>query len=255
MMELGLAGRRVVVTGGTRGIGRAIVEQLAAEGADVAFCARDARQVADTAAALAAHGTKIVGAALDVGDGAAYGAWLENSAKALGGVDIFVPNVSGGASTESGDAPWRRNFEIDLLHAVRGCEALLPNLVRSAAGSVVLVSSIAAVETFLAPTSYGAIKAALLTWSKQLAKAVAKDGVRVNAVSPGPVHVEDGDWGRVQRDMPDFYAQIEARCGLGRLPRPEDIARAVVFLASPAAAMITGSNLVIDAGFTERVQF
>lgn len=254
-MELGLAGLRAVVTGGTRGIGRAIVGQLAAEGADVAFCARDAARVAATAAELAGHGSRIFGEPLDVGDADAYRAWLARAAEALGGVDIFIPNVSGGASTESGDAPWRRAFEIDLMHSVRGAETLLPHLARSQAAGIVLVSSIAAVETFLAPTAYGAIKAALLTWSKQFAKAVAKDGVRVNAVSPGPVHVEDGDWGRVQREVPDFYAQIEARCGLGRLPRPEDVARAVLFLASPAAAMITGTNLVIDAGFTERVQF
>ena len=253
-MDLGLKGKRAIVTGATRGIGRAIATLFAEEGADIAFCARDASAVAATAKELSAEGVRAFGQAVDVGDGPAYRAWLEAAVRDLGGADIFIANVSAGAARE-GDAAWEANFHVDLMHSVRGCETLLPHLARSDGGAVVFVTTIAAVETFFAPTAYGALKAALITYGKQLGQAVAGHGIRINMVSPGPVLFPGGDWDRVRREQPDFFAEVEAKCALGRMATPEDVARAVVFLASPAAGYITGSNLIVDGGFTKRVQF
>ncbi len=253
-MDLGLAGMRAIITGATRGIGRAIAILFAEEGADIAFCARDADAVTATEKTLRAQGVRAFGQAVDVGEGPAYKAWLEAAARDLGGVDIFIANASAGAA-HAGEEAWQRNFAVDLMHSVRGCDALLPHLARSDAPAIVFIATIAAVETFLAPTSYGALKAALITYGKQLSQAVAEHGVRLNMVSPGPVHFSGGDWDRVKREMPDVFAQVEDRCALGRMATPEDVARAVVFLASPAAGYVTGTNLVVDGGFTKRVQF
>lgn len=253
-MDLHLKGKRAIVTGGSRGIGRAIVEHLAGEGVDVAFCARHREGVAETLSALGRRGVRAFGEAVDVGNAEAFARWLKDSADALGGVDIFIPNVSAGAGNPEDDAAWMANFGIDLMHFVRGARLLMPHLAASGGGAIVVVNTIAASETFLAPTSYAALKAAMLTHAKQLGKAVAPHGIRINSVSPGPVWFEGGAWDRVKHENPGFFADIAARCGLGRMAEPADVARAVLFLASPAAAMISGTNLVVDAGYSERVQ-
>lgn len=253
-MDFGLKGKRAIVTGGSRGIGRAIVEVLADEGVDIALCARSESEVKSCASALRKKGVRAFGRAVDVGDAKGFERWLNDSQEALGGVDIFIPNVSAGAGDSNQDAAWTANFDIDLMHMVRGCRTLLPALAQSGAGAIVVVNTIAASETFLAPTSYAALKAAMLTYAKQLSKAVASEGVRINSVSPGPVWFDGGAWNRVKRENPGFFADIEAKCVLGRMAEPQDVARAVLFLASPMAAMITGTNLLVDAGYSERVQ-
>ncbi|GEQ97808.1 3-ketoacyl-ACP reductase [Iodidimonas gelatinilytica] len=254
-MDLHLKGKRALITGATRGIGRATAELLAQEGCHIAFCARSQKAVTEAVSALQSHGVRAYGTAVDISNVAHYRAWLAEAVNDLGGLDIFVPNVSAGGAGGTGDAPWVANFEADLMHTVRGCEALMPHLVKSESPAIVMMGTIAAVETFVAPSSYGAIKAALMTYAKQLGQAVAPHGVRINTVSPGPVYFEGGDWDRVKTEMPDFFKQMEANCVLGRMASPVDVARAVAFLASPMAAMITGTNLIVDGGFTKRVQF
>lgn len=253
-MDLGLEGARVLITGGTRGIGRAICEAFLAEGATLAFCARRAEEVRAAQAELKKAGRQAIGRVLDVADHAALGAWIGEMAEELGGIDIFIPNVSAGASAQGVEA-WRANFEVDVLHSVLGSEAALAHLAASERGAIVLVNTIAAIESLFAPHSYGALKAALISWGKQMAVALGPHGVRVNMVSPGPVHFPGGDWDQVRTRDPDFFRSVEERIPMGRFIRPEEVARAVVYLASPAAAMVTGTNLVIDGGMTRRVQF
>jgi 3-oxoacyl-[acyl-carrier protein] reductase len=252
-MDLGLKNRKVIVTGATKGIGRAIVELFASEGAHVGLCARDEGEVAQAVASLQSKGVNAVGGAINVRAGDAYKGWLEKTATELGGCDVFVPNVSGGGGMDS-EKNWVRNFEIDVLHTVRGCEALMPHLKSSGQGSVVIIASTNAVETFVAPMAYNAMKAALITYSKQLSQFVGRKGVRVNAVSPGPIYFEGGSWEMIKGTTPKLYEGTINAIPSGRMGTPDEVARVVVFLASPAASLITGANVVADNGFTKRVQ-
>jgi NAD(P)-dependent dehydrogenase (short-subunit alcohol dehydrogenase family) len=252
-MDLGLRGKKAIVTGATKGIGRGVIELLLAEGAEVSFCARTADEVAETVATLKRPGSEVIGEAVNVRDGEAYKAWLERTASALGGCDIFIPGVSGGGGMDS-EKNWVRNFEIDMLHTVRGCEALMQHLEKSGTGSIVIIGSTNAVETFAAPMAYNAIKAGLITYAKQLSQYVGKKSVRVNTVSPGPIYFEGGAWEMIKGTQPKFYDWALKQFPGGRMGTIEEIARVIVFIASPAASLITGSNIVADNGFTKRVQ-
>ncbi len=253
-MDLGLKGLRALVTGGTRGIGRAIVDRLAEEGAHVAFCARDAGQVTATMEAVEASGVRASGAAIDVGDGDALAAWIDTAVDALGGLDIVIPNVSALGSV-LGDEGWRRGFEIDIMATVHTVEAALPHLQGSDAGSIVVISSTAALEAFGGVRPYNAVKAALINYTSSLSSALASKGIRANTVSPGTIYFEDGVWGRREREDPEVFKMALSRNPTGRMGRPEEVANAAVFLASPAASFITGANLVVDGGLTQRVQY
>jgi NAD(P)-dependent dehydrogenase (short-subunit alcohol dehydrogenase family) len=252
-MDLGLKGRRAVITGASRGIGRAIAEALAGEGANLAICARGAEGVEAAKKELEKKGVKVFAKAVDVANGDALRGFVEESAQALGGIDVLVANVS--AMSGQGEAAWKANFDIDLMGTVRSCEAALPHLIKSGQGSVVVIGTTAAVETFGGPGGYGALKAALVNYASNLAHAVAGKNVRVNVVSPGPVYFEGGAWAMIQKAMPPFYEQTLKACPQGRMGTPEEVARAVTFLASPASSLITGVNLVTDGGFTKRVNF
>ena len=252
-MDLGLSGKKAVITGSTRGIGRAIANLLADEGCDLAICARNQEQVDSAVADLSAKGVKVTGAVVDVADKEAYQAWVTSAGDALGGIDIFVPNVSGGGGSVDEEG-WIKNFNIDLLGTTRGIEAAMPFLQKSDAASIVVIGTTAAVEEFAAPQTYNAIKAAIIVHAQQLALAVGADGIRVNCVSPGPVYIEGGDWDFIKNNMPDFYEATRNKIPRGELGSAEEVANAVAFLASPAASLITGVNLVADGGLTKRVQ-
>jgi 3-oxoacyl-[acyl-carrier protein] reductase len=252
-MDLGLKGKNAIVTGATKGIGRAVAEMLASEGANIGLCARTAEEVAQTVGVIESRGVRVSGEAVNVRDGEAYKAWLTRTVEALGGCDVFIPNVSAGGGMDS-EKNWVRNFEIDVMHTVRGCEALLPHLEKSGQGSVVIIGSTNAVETFVAPMAYNAMKAALITYSKQLSQFVARKNVRVNTVSPGPIYFEGGAWEMIKGTQPKLYEWAIKQIGCGRMGTPEEIARVIVFVASPAASLITGANVVADNGFTKRVQ-
>ena len=253
-MDLGLKGKNALVTGGTRGIGRAIVELLAEEGCNVALCARNAGPLAETAAALEKKGVKAVGSAVDVSDIAALKSWVGEAAGALGGVDIFVANVSALAQGMDEES-WRRGFEIDVMATVFGCEAAVPFLEKSPAGAIVVVGSTAMAEIYGPNRSYAAVKAAIVPYVKGLARNLAAKNVRANLVSPGNVYFKDGVWGTVERNNPDLFKSMIARNPTGRMGTPKEVADAVVFLASPRASFITGTNLIIDGALTQRVQF
>jgi 3-oxoacyl-[acyl-carrier protein] reductase len=253
-MDLGIKGKKALVTGGTRGIGRAIVELLADEGCDVALCARSAGPVADTVTALEKKGVKAAGSALDVADLAALKNWVAEAASTLGGVDIFVANVSALAQGMDEES-WRRGFEIDVMATVFGCEAALPFLEKSPAGSIVVVGSTAMAEVYGPNRSYAAVKATLVPYVKGLARNLAAKNVRANLVSPGNVYFKGGVWNIAEQRNPDFFKSMIARNPTGRMGTPQEVASAVVFLASPRASFITGTNLIIDGALTQRVQF
>ncbi|CAH0993065.1 3-oxoacyl-[acyl-carrier-protein] reductase FabG [Sinobacterium norvegicum] len=252
-MDLGLSGKKALITGSTRGIGRAIANLLADEGVDLAICSRNQAEVDTAVAELSAKGVKVTGAVVDVADKASYQAWVASAADELGGLDIFVPNVSAGGGDMS-DEGWINGINIDVLGTTRGIEAAMPYLEKSSAGSVVIISSTAGVETFMGPQPYNALKGALVIHGKQLSQALAPQGIRVNCVSPGPVYIEGGAWEYIKENMADLYNDTVAQIPQGRMGSAEEIANTVAFLASPAASLITGVNLVADGGFTKRVQ-
>ncbi len=253
-MDLGLRGRRAIVTGGTRGIGRAIASLLAAEGCDVAICARNHASIDDAVAALAQHGVKAMGDAVDVADLAAQRRWIDAAAGGLGGLDVFVANVSALAQGMDEES-WRRGFEIDVMGTVFGIEAALPHLEKSDAGSIVVVGSTALAEVYAPRRSYASIKAALVPYVKGLARNLAPQNIRANMVSPGNVFFAGGVWDIVRQQNPEGFAGMLARNPTGRMGTPEEVANAVVFLASPRASFITGTNLIVDGALTQRVQF
>jgi len=250
-MDLGLKGRKAIVTGGTRGIGLAIARTLAAEGCTVAVCARDADAVARVVGEL---GPGARGGAVDVTDGAAFRQWIAEAAGELGGLDILVPNVSALAGSPDEDA-WRRGLETDILGTVRAVEAALPFLEKSDAAAIVAIASTAALESFFGVRAYNAIKAALINYMSGLSSMLAGKGVRANTVSPGTVFFEGGVWDTRRTDAPEIYQAALARNPTGRMATPQEVANAVVFLASPAAGFVTGTNLVVDGALTRRVQY
>jgi 3-oxoacyl-[acyl-carrier protein] reductase len=253
-VDLGLQGLRALVTGGTKGIGRAIVEGLAAEGAAVGFCARTEQDVRDTVAALTDRGYTAVGLAADVGDEASLRHWVEHCAAELGGVDIVVANVSALAIPDE-PASWRASFDVDMMGTVGLVTAALPYLERSDAPAIVTIASVSGREIDFAAGPYGVFKAAIIHYTQGLAYQLAAKGIRANSLSPGNTYFDGGVWQNIERHNPDLFAQAKALNPTGRMARPEEIARAAVFLASPAASFVTGANLLVDGALTRGVQF
>jgi NAD(P)-dependent dehydrogenase (short-subunit alcohol dehydrogenase family) len=252
-MDLGLEGRKALVTASTRGIGLAIAQTLADEGCDVAICARGEGGLESARKDLEGRGATVFSRAVDVADGEAFKQFVSDAAEALGGLDIYVSNASGGAGP--GEKAWQASFDVDVMGAVRGVEAALPSLAQSEAGSVIFISSTAALEYLGIPQAYNAMKAALIAHAGDLSQALAGQGVRVNVITPGPIYFEGGNWEMIKQAMPKMYEGAVAQCAIGRMGTPEEVARATVFLASPAASLITGANLVCDGGFTKRNPF
>ncbi|MES3023036.1 MAG: SDR family oxidoreductase [Pseudomonadota bacterium] len=255
-MDLGLKGKRALVTGGSRGIGRAIVEALAAEGVSVATCARGAEGVAEAVAAAKAKGVEAYGEAFDVRDPQALKGWFERASAHLGGIDIVVSNAST-RPTATGEQLWRDGFESDLMHHVRLTELALPALQGNPGANIVFIASIASVLTVVPPheQAYGAMKAAVVNLAGQLASSQGPAGIRINAVSPGPILFPGGEWDLNRTARPGLFAAASRMPALGRLGTPEEVANAVAFLASPAASYITGTNLRIDGGLIKTANF
>ena len=256
-MDLQLKGKKAIVTGGTRGIGRAIVETLIAEGCDVALCARNADQVSEAVKALSGKGATVIGGAADIADGEALKAWIADSAGKLGGLDILVANASA-LQNGNDEKSWRACFEVDVMGAVHAFDAALPFLEKAAAANgdaaATFISSVSAAESTYG-NSYGALKAAQIHLAKGLAKQYAPKHVRVNTVSPGTVYFKGGVWNMIEEHMPDMFKETMGRNPTGRMATPQDIANAVVFLSSPRSSFTTGVNLLVDGAITSRVNF
>jgi 3-oxoacyl-[acyl-carrier protein] reductase len=253
-MDLKLKGLRAIVTGGTKGIGRAIAETLADEGASVAICARNASEVAEAAAALSARGPKTSGKMVDVSDGPALTAWVQEVAAELGGIDIVVANVSALAIPDE-EANWSASFQTDLMGTVRLVNAAMPFLEASQAPAIVTISSVSGREIDFAAGPYGTFKAAIIHYTQGLAFQLAAKGIRANTVSPGNTYFEGGVWHKIKDGNPELYKTALDLNPTGRMGTPQEMANAVAFLASPAASFITGTNLLVDGALTRGVQF
>ncbi|MCC6202200.1 MAG: SDR family oxidoreductase [Gammaproteobacteria bacterium] len=257
-MDLQLRGKKAIVTGATRGIGLRVARLLADEGADVAICSRTEAAVQRTVAELRGRGSNAIGDVVDVAQGEALRAWIDAAAERLRGLDVFVSNVSSGPSI-AGEAGWRACIESDILGAVSGCEAALPHLRQSQAGAIVFNASISGVmaKALRAPGiyAYGSCKAAVIAYAAQLSKDVARDGIRVNCVSPGPIYFEGGPWEQIRKHAPQMYDDALQECVLGRLGTPEEVAAAIVFLASPVSGFTTSQNLHVDGGYMQHIAF
>ena len=251
-MDLGLKGKNAVVTGGSKGIGRAVARCFAAEGANVAICARNAQEVTAAVTDLKALGINASGAALDVADGDALKSWIGASAAELGGIDALVCNVSALAVGNSAET-WEKSFRTDMMHTVNAVEAAMPFLEKSASASIVLISSVSGFEVDFAAGSYGAIKAALIHYAKGLSRQLVAKGIRVNCVSPGNTYFDGGIWQNIEKNVPDLFATTLQVNPTGKFGTPEEVANGVVFLCSPVASRISGTNLVIDGALTVAV--
>ena len=252
-MDLQLGGRRALVTGGTRGIGRAIVEVLSDEGVAVAFCARDAAEIAATERDLAGRQGAVVGTVVDVADGPGLAAGVAQSGERLGGIDVVVSNVSALAIPDS-EQSWRASFEVDLMGAVRMVGAAMPFLEASDGGSIIAVSSVSGREIDFAAGPYGTMKAALVHYVQGLAYQLAGRGIRANTVSPGNTFFAGGVWDQIQQGDPALYATALGLNPTGRMGTPQEMAHAVAFLASPLSSFTSGTNLVVDGALTRGVQ-
>jgi 3-oxoacyl-[acyl-carrier protein] reductase len=252
-MDMELQGKRALVTGGTKGIGRSIADTLADEGCNVAICARNGDEVDGAVSSLSAKGVTAFGQAVDVGDAEALRGWVSASAEALGGLDIVVSNVSAlaiGADEES----WNQSFNVDVMGAVRLIEAALPHLESSDAASIITISSVSGREIDFAAGPYGTMKAALIHYTQGLANQLAAKGIRANSVSPGNTYFEGGVWNQIETGNPELYETALGLNPTGRMGTPEEMAYAAAFLASPKASFITGSNIVVDGALTRGVQ-
>ena len=252
-MDLGLSGKRALVTGSTKGLGRAIAETLAAEGASVAICARTPEDVEAAVAEMSAGGATVVGSAIDAANLDSVTEWINSSAEQLGGIDVYVHNTSAKPQRKLED--WSKNLDVDLVSLVGGVAAAKEALA-DGGGSLISIGTTATAEHFASGSGrYSAFKAAVTNWTLGQAQVLGAEGIRCNVVSPGPIMVEGGDWDNIKGAMPDFYEATAKTHPGGALGVPQDVANAVAFLAGDAARHVNGANLFVDGGFVKRVNY
>jgi len=242
-----LAGRRALITGGSRGIGLAIANALAAEGVHVSICGRGADTLQAAHDQLATHGTTVHTAVCDVADATAIEAYVNEAAAALGGIDILVNNASGFGPGDSEEG-WQKSIDVDLLGTIRATRTARPWLAQSEQASVIHIASIAGQAASSRTAAYGAIKAALIQYTQSQASEMAGERIRVNAIAPGSIDFPGGLWQQRKANNPAVYDATLASIPFGRFGRPEEIANTAVFLASPLASWITGQTLTVDGG-------
>lgn len=245
-MDLGLHGKCAVVTGGSKGIGRAIALGLAQEGTNVAICARGEEALRDAERELLRQGGKVWAGVCDVGDPAALSSFLESARQELGRVDILVNNASGLTFSDD-EAGWRSNLNVDLMAAVRACWKVVPWMSGGGGGSILHIASGSGLEAG-SPPAYAAGKAALISHSKTLAIALAPQKIRVNVLAPGSIEFAGGLWESIKDSNPKFYASILGTIPWGRMGTIEEVANAAIFLVSARASWVTGVCLGVDGG-------
>jgi 3-oxoacyl-[acyl-carrier protein] reductase len=245
-MNIDFTGKHAVVCGGSRGIGRAIALAFAAAGGNISICARNADALEQTRVEIAQYGHKAHAAAADLADAGAVRGYIQAAGAALGGIDFLVNNASAFGSSDD-EKGWMSSMAIDMMAIVHGTQEALPWL-KQARGSVLNISSIAAMHTAARQPPYGAIKAAVIHYTGTQAAMYAKDGIRVNCIAPGSIEFPGGVWDRRKSDNPRLYNAVLGSIPFGRLGHPEEIANVALFLASPYASWVTGQTIAVDGG-------
>ncbi|MBM3619972.1 MAG: SDR family oxidoreductase [Alphaproteobacteria bacterium] len=256
-MSFDFTGRRVVVCGGSRGIGRSIALGFAQAGADVSVCAREPKALEETRAEIAKSNHKAHAASCDLGDAAAIKGYIEAAAKALGGIDVLVNNASGFGSSDD-EAGWAVGLNVDVMAMVRASHAALPWLEKAGAAhdikggkagaSIINMSSISGLRPAGRQPPYGAVKAAMIHYTLSQAATLARKNIRVNCIAPGSIEFPGGVWDKRKTDAPQLYNAIHKSIPFGRLGHPEEIATVALFLASPLANWVTGQTISVDGG-------
>ena len=245
-MKIDLTGRRALIAGGSRGIGLAIAQSLAAAGADVAICARQSASLESAAASLKPLGHRVSARACDLSQAEQVRDWVDAAAQDLGGIDILVNNASAFGRTDD-EAGWAVSVQVDLMAPVRACHAALPWLERQG-GSIIHISSIAGLGASVRTPPYGAVKAALMEYTQTQAAALARKRIRVNCIAPGSIFFKGGTWDTFRQQNPALYERTLAGIPSGRFGTPEEVAQVATFLVSDQASWVTGQIVAVDGG-------
>ena len=246
-LEISFKGKKVVVTGGSRGIGRSMALAFAENGADLAVCARGSDGVKSVEAELRRHGGTVFGMSCDIGDGPALARFMAEGAAALGGIDILINNASGIGLTDDENG-WLAGINVDLLATVRASRAAVPFMEKAGGGVIVNISSISGLMAMARGLPYAAVKAALINYTMGQGLALAAKRIRVNAIAPGSIEFPGGVWDERKRSNPELYRDTLKKSPWGRYGAPEEVAKVALFLASDLASWVTGQTIVVDGG-------
>jgi 3-oxoacyl-[acyl-carrier protein] reductase len=246
-MNISLKGKRAVVAGGSRGIGKATALALARAGASVSICARGAEGLKAAAADIGKAGVQVHWGACDLADGPAIARYITDAASTLGGIDILINNASGFGMVDD-EAGWAASLNVDVMATVRASYAAIPHIEKAGGGAILNISSISGYRASSRSIPYAAVKAAVINLTQSQALQLSSKRIRVNAIAPGSIEFPGGLWEKRKTDNPQLYHSILKSIPWGRLGTAEEIASVALFLVSDMAGWVTGQTLIVDGG-------